>query len=165
MRARKREISEKYKSFRLQPDSLYSSRLIKTFFNKFIKKGEKALSRKHILSALTRYRSSIRRPQLFFGLLRLFYRLRVQFILGQRRQGRVMLNVPIPVKRNKRDVLNLQTLYRAISDRRERSLSERIQLELSDLTFQPRQSTTMRARNAHLTKVYEERVYMEKRWK
>jgi ribosomal protein S7 len=163
MRARKREISEKYKAMRLQPDSLYSSRLIRTFFNKFIKKGEKALSRKHTFTALTHYRSTIRRPQLFFGLLRLFYRLRIQFILGQRRQGRTMLNVPIPVKRNKRDVLNLQTLYRAISVRRERSLSERIQLELSDLTFQPRQSTTMRARSAHLAKVYEERVYMDKR--
>jgi len=163
MRARKREISEKYKSFRLQPDSFYSSRLIKTFFNKFIKKGKKALSRKHLFTALTLYRRTIRRPQLFFGLLRLFYRLRVQFILGQRRQGRTMINVPLPVKRNKRDVLSLQTLYKAIANRRERSLSERIQLELSALTFQPRQSTTMRARNAHLAQVYEERVYMDKR--
>lgn len=163
MRARKREISEKYKSFRLQPDSFYSSRLIKTFFNKFIKKGKKALSRKHLFTALTQYRRTIRRPQLFFGLLRLFYRLRVQFILGQRRQGRTMLNIPIPVKRNKRDVISLQTLYKAITNRRERSLSERIQLELGALTFQPRQSTTMRARNAHLAQVYEERVYMNKR--
>lgn len=163
MRARKREISEKYKSFRLQPDSLYSSRLIRTFFNKFIKKGKKALSRKHLFTALTQYRRTVRRPQLFFGLLRLFYRLRVQFILGQRRQGRTMINVPIPVKRNKRDVLSLQTLYKAIANRRERSLSERIQLELSALTFQPRQSTTMRARSEHLAQVYEERVYMYRR--
>jgi ribosomal protein S7 len=163
LRARKREISEKYKSFRLQPDSLYSSRLIQTFFNKFIKKGKKALSRKHIRTALTGYRSTIRRPQLFFGLLRLFYRLRVQFIIVQRRQARMLINVPVPVRRNKRDVLSLQTLYRAITARRERSLSERIQLELSSLTFQPRQSTTMRARNTHLAQVYEERVYMDRR--
>jgi len=163
MRARKREISEKYKSFRLQPDSFYSSRLIRTFFNKFIKKGEKALSRKHLFTALVRYRRTIRRPALFFGLLRLLYRLRIQFILGQRRKGRTMISVPIPVKRNKRDVLNVQTLYKAIANRRERTLSERIQLELSALTFQPRQSTTMRARSAHLAQVYEDRVYMNKR--
>lgn len=163
MRARKREISEKYKSFRLQPDSLYSSRLIQTFFNKFIKKGKKSLSRKHMRSALASYRRSIRRPQLFFGLLRLLYRLRVQFILVQRRQSRNLINVPVPVRRNKRDVLSLQTLYKAIINRRERTLSERIQLELSSLTFQPRQSTTMRARNAHLAQVYEERVYMGRR--
>jgi ribosomal protein S7 len=165
MKARKREISEKYKSLRLQPDSLYSSRLIQTFFNKFIKKGKKALSRRHILTALTNYRSTIRRPQLFFGLLRLLYRLRVQFILVQRRQARNLINVPVPVRRNKRDVLSLQTLYKAITSRRERLLSERIQLELAALTFQPRQSTTMRARNAHLALVYEERVYMDRRWK
>jgi len=163
MRARKREISEKYKSFRLQPDSLYSSRLVQTFFNKFIKKGKKALSRRHIFIALTSYRSGIRRPQLFFGLLRLFYRLRVQFILVQRRQARNLINVPVPVRRNKRDVLSLQTLYNAITSRRERALSERIQFELNALTFQPRQSTTMRARNSHLALVYEERVYMERR--
>lgn len=163
MRARKREISEKYKSFRLQPDSLYNSRLIRTLFNKFIKKGKKALSRKHLFTALARYRRTIRRPPLFFGLLRLLYRLRIQFILGQRRRGREMINVPIPVKRNKRDVLNVQTLYKAIAGRRERTLAERIQLELDALTFQPRQSTTMRARNAHLALVYEERVYMNKR--
>jgi small subunit ribosomal protein S7 len=165
MRARKREISEKYKSFRLQPDSFYSSRLIRTFFNKFIKKGKKGLSRKHLYTALTRYRSTIRRPQLFFGLLRLLYRLRVQFILRQRRKGRIMLNVPFPVKRNKRDVLNIHTLYKAVIARRERTLSERIQLELSDLTFQPRQSTTMRAKDAHLAQVYEERVNIYRRWK
>jgi len=163
MRARKREISEKYKSFRLQPDSLYSSRLIRTLLNKFIKQGKKSLSRRHFFAALAQYRRAIRRPQLFFGLLRLLYRLRIQFILGQRRQGRTMLNVPIPVKRNKRDVLNLQTLYKAICNRRERTLSERIQSELSDLTFQQRQSATMRARSAHLAQVYEERVYMDKR--
>jgi small subunit ribosomal protein S7 len=165
MRARKREISEKYKSFRLQPDPMYSSRLIQTFFNKFIKKGKKALSRKHMRTALTSYRRTIRRPQLFFGLLRLLYRLRVQFILVQRRQARALINVPVPVRRNKRDVLNLQTLYRAITSRRERSLSERIQLELSDLTFQPRQSTTLRTRNTQFAQVYEERVYMDRRWK
>jgi len=163
MRARKREISAKYKSFRLQPDALYSSRLIRTFFNKFIKKGKKALSRRHVYLALTRYRSTIRRPQLFFGLLRLFYRLRIQFLLVQRRQARKLINVPVPVRRNKRDVLNIQTLYKAISIRRERTLSERIQLELGVLTFQPRQSTTMRERNTHLSNVYDERVNMERR--
>lgn len=163
MRAKKREISEKYKAFRLQPDSLYSSRLVQTFFNKFIKRGEKALTKRHLFRALIGYRSCFRRPQLFFNLLRLFYRLRVQFLLAQRRQGRKFINVPIPVRRNKRDILSLQTLYRAVSDRRERTLSERIQLELNALTFQPRQSTTLRTRNAHLALVYEERVYMDRR--
>jgi len=163
MRARKREISEKYKSLRLPADSHYDSRLIQTFFNKFTKKGKKALARRHISSALMRYRSHFRRPQMFFALLRLFQRLRVQMIIVQKRQGRNLINVPVPVRRNKRDVLNLQTLYKAITSRRERTLSERIQQELSALTFQPRQSTTLRAHSAALHQVYDERVYMERR--
>ena len=163
MRARKRAISEKYKSTRLQPDSYYDSRLIQTFFNKFIKKGKKALSRRHMVSALTRYRTLFRRPQMFFAMLRLFQQLRVQMVVVQKRQGRNLINVPVPVRRNKRDVLNLQTLYTAITARRERTLSERIQQELSALTFQPRQSTTMRARSTALRQVYDERVYMERR--
>lgn len=163
MRARKREISEKYKSFRLPADSHYDSRLIQTFFNKFTKKGKKALARRHMSSALVRYRALFRRPQLFFALLRLFQQLRVQMVIVQKRQGRNLINVPVPVRRNKRDVLNLQTLYKAITSRRERTLSERIQQELSALTFQPRQSTTLRAHSTALHQVYDERVYMERR--
>jgi small subunit ribosomal protein S7 len=163
MRPRKREISEKYKSFRLQPDSFYQSRLIQTFFNKFTKKGKKSVARRHVFTALVRYRALFRRPQLFFALLRLFQQLRVQFVLAQKRQGRGIINVPVPVRRNKRDVLNLQTLYVAIASRRERTLSERIQQELSTLTFQPRHATTMRNRNNALQQVYDERVYMERR--
>jgi len=90
-------------------------------------------------------------------------RLRIQFLLVPRRQARKYINVPFPVRRNKRDVLNLQTIYKAVAARRERTLSERIQLELLALTLTPRQSTTLRARNAHLTQVYEERVYMDRR--
>lgn len=56
MRAKHRELTEKYKAFRLQPDSLYLSRLIQTFFNKFTKKGKKALARRHLFTALTRFR-------------------------------------------------------------------------------------------------------------
>lgn len=36
-----RDLTGKYRAFRLQPDALYQSRLIQTLFNKFIKKGKK----------------------------------------------------------------------------------------------------------------------------
>jgi len=163
MRPRNQELSEKYKSFRLQPDALYHSRLIQTFFNKFTKQGKKSLARRHMFKALVLFRSLFRRPQLFYVLIGLFQQLRIQFILKHRRQGRKLINVPFPVRRNKRDVLNLQTIYNAVNNRRERTLSERIQQELSALTFEPRQSTTMRARNTHLQLVYEERVFMDRR--
>jgi ribosomal protein S7 len=163
MRARKREISEKYKSLRLRKDSLYDSRLIQTFFNKFTKKGKKALAKRHLFNALGVYRRSFLHPALFFVLIRLFYRLRIQFIIVLKRKARKIENVPVPVRRNKRDVISLQTLYKAISTRRERTLPERVQLELNALTFYPRQSPTMRAQNAHLISVYDARVNMEER--
>jgi ribosomal protein S7 len=163
MRPRNTQLTEKYKSFRQRYDSLYDSRLIQTFFNKFTKKGKKALARKHIARALAGFRSSFRRPKLFYALLRIFQRLRIQFLLVQRRQGRTFLNVPMPVRRNKRDILNIQALYKAICGRRERKLEERIQLELLALTFEPNQAPIMRAQSAHLAQVYVERVYMDRR--
>jgi ribosomal protein S7 len=163
MRAKHRELTEKYKAFRLQPDSLYLSRLIQTFFNKFTKKGKKALARRHLLTALTQLRFTLRHPQMYYALLRIFHRLRIQFLLASKRKGRNLISVPVPVRRNKRDVLNIQTLYKAVTSRRERALSERIHLELTSLTFKHRQASTVRARSAHLSSVYTERVYMEER--
>ena len=163
MRARPRDLTEKYKAFRLQPESLFLSRLVQTFFSKFTKKGKKALARRHIYQALTQFRLILRRPKMYIMLLRIFMRLRVQFLLPLRRKGRQLVAVPVPVRRNKRDVLNIQALYRAIQKRRERSLSERIALELTALTFKHRQASTIRQRSADLRKVYEARVDMDLR--
>lgn len=165
MRARPRDLTEKYKAFRLQPESLFLSRLVQTFFSKFTKKGKKALARRHIYQALTQFRLLLRRPKMYVMLLRIFMRLRVQFLLPLRRKGRQLVAVPVPVRRNKRDVLNIQALYRTIQKRRERSLSERIALELTALTFKHRQASTVRQRSADIRKVYEARVDMDLRWK
>lgn len=138
-------------------------RLIQTFFNKFTKKGKKALARRHLFTALTQFRFTLRYPKMYYALLRIFHRLRIQFLLASKRKGRNLISVPVPVRRNKRDVLNIQTLYKAVTSRRERALSERIHLELTALTFKHRQASTVRARSAHLSSVYTERVYMEER--
>ena len=121
MRAKHRELTEKYKAFRLQPDSLYLSRLIQTFFSKFTKKGKKALARRHLFTALTQFRFTLRHPQMYYALLRIFHRLRIQFLLASKRKGRNLISVPVPVRRNKRDVLNTQTLYKAVTSWRERA--------------------------------------------
>lgn len=125
MKKRYRDLTEKYKSFRLQPDSLYLSRIIQTLFNKFTKKGKKALARRHITLALTRFRFSLRRPRTYNALTRILRDLRIQFLLLPKRKAKQILDVPVPVRRNKRDILNIQTLYNAITKRRERDLSER----------------------------------------
>lgn len=163
MRARHRELTEKYKAFRLQPSALFLSRLTQTFFNKFTKKGKKALARHHMHIALTQLRMHTRRPNMYHTLLRIFRRLRIQFLLAARRKGRKILEVPVPVRRNKRDVLNIQTLYNAITRRTERALSTRIYLELLTLAFNYRNSPIVRQQSAHLSRVYDERVNMEYR--
>ena len=163
MRARHRDLTEKYKAFRLQPEALFLSRLIQTFCSKFTKKGKKALARRHIYQALRQFRLLLRRPLMYVMLIRILMRLRTQFTLPLRRKGRQLIAVPVPVRRNKRDVLNIQALYGAIKKRRERSLSERIALELTALTFKHRQASTVRQRSADYRKVYEARVDMDLR--
>jgi ribosomal protein S7 len=163
MKTKYRDLTEKYRSFRLQPDSLYLSRTIQTLLNKFTKKGKKALARRHLLTALSRFRYTLRRPRTFNALTRILRSLRLQFILLSRREGKKILDVPVPLRRNKRDTLNIQTLYNAITRRRERGLFERVEQELLALSVDRSQSATLRQRNAYMSKVYEERVNMEKR--
>ena len=163
MKTRYRDLTEKYKAFRLQPDSLYLSRIIQTLFNKFTKKGKKALARRHIMLALSKFRFTLRRPRTFHALTRILRDLRIQFLLLPKRKGRKIIDVPVPVRRNKRDILNIQNLYNAITRRRERDLAERWEQELVELTVARTQSATLRQRNLQMLKVYEERVNMEER--
>jgi small subunit ribosomal protein S7 len=158
-----RDLTEKYRAFRLHSDPLYSSRFIQTMFNKFTKKGKKALARQHIIRALTQLRYSFRRPKMHIALLRILRILRMQFILVAKRQGRNILEVPFPIQRNKRDIMNLQMFYSAVNKRRERSLHERLEQELLELTLHQKQSATLRQRNNYMQRVYTERVNMEKR--
>lgn len=125
MRTRYRDITEKYKSFRYQHDSLYLSRVVQTLFNKFTKKGKKALARRHTLLALSNFRFTLRQPRTYNILLRILRELHVQFLLLPKRKARKILDVPVPVRRNKRDILNIQTLYNAITRRKERDFNER----------------------------------------
>lgn len=163
MKAKHRDLTEKYRSFRLQPDSMYLSRTVQTLLNKFTKKGKKTLARRHLLRGLTQFRFTLRRPRTFNVLTRILRSLQLQFILLSRREGKKLLEVPVPLRRNKKDILNIQTLYSAISRRRERTLSERLEQELIALTVDRSQSATLRQLNANKARVYEERVNMEKR--
>jgi ribosomal protein S7 len=157
MKKRFRDLTEKYKLFRLQPDAVYLSRPIQTLFNKFTKKGKKALARRHIHLALQNFRYSYRRAS-FHLIRRILRNLRRPLALVSCRKGRTVVNVPVPVRRNKRDVENLQVLYKAIRIRRERDFAERIEQELISLTTKHAQSPTLRARSASLRAVYDERV-------
>lgn len=125
MKTNFRELTAKHKALRLRPDALYLSRTVQTLFNKFTKKGKKALARRHIISALTRVRYLLRRPALYHVLIQTYRGLRVPFKLVARRKGRKTLEVPVPLRRNQGEAMISQSLYNAISRRHNRRLSER----------------------------------------
>lgn len=158
-----RDLTEKYRSFRLQPDSQYQSRFIQTIFNKFTKKGKKTVARRHIARALKQFRFSLRRPRLFNLLVRTMESLNVPFLLVPTRKGKTILDVPTPVRRNKRDILSIQTFYSAVKKRKERTLVERLEQELLSLTLRQEQSVTLRQRSQLFARVYEERANLDYR--
>jgi ribosomal protein S7 len=162
---RYRDITEKYRTFRLQPDAIYQSRLIQTLFNKFTKQGKKTLARRHVHTALKIFRFQLRRPGTYSTLLRILRSLRLQFILIAIRRGKQILDVPTPIRRNKRDIMNIQTFYNAVKRRRERTLPERLEQEFITLTLDAEHSPTLRQRNLYLLKTYEERANIDKRWR
>ena len=163
MKTRYRDMTEKYKTLRLQPDSLYSSRTIATLFNKFTKKGEKARARRHIRAALQEFRFTHRRPQTFNRLTGRLQDLRVQFLLVSKRKGSKIIDVPVPVRRNQRAVLNIHTVYNAVRKRDERKVSERFGQELLALVVNRNQSSTLRTRNIQISAVHDERANREAR--
>lgn len=158
-----RELTEKYRTFRLQPDPVYQSRIIQTLFNKFTVGGERKTARKLIYKTLQRLRYSLRRPVVYYVLLRLLKSLRVQFTLVSKRKGKEILAVPVPVRRNKREVMNIQVFANAVRKRQEQRFDERLLQELTSLTLRKDQSPTLRQLAQALYKVYEERTNMDKR--
>lgn len=154
-----RHITDKYKSTRLQPDALYSSRLRQTFFNKFTKKGKKARARRHIRKALQIFRCTYRRLRRLTVLNQRFARRHRQFLLVARRKGSKRISIPVPVRRNKQDTRALQTFYVAVTGRGERELYNRRTQEL--YTLSPASTTaskTVMALSKHNAKAYEERT-------
>jgi ribosomal protein S7 len=158
-----RDLTEKYKSFRLRPDEQYQSRFIQTIFNKFIKKGKKATARRHILLALKQLRFNVKRPRTFNLIIRTIESLNVPLLLVPTRKSKEILDVPTPIRRNKRDTISVQTFYNAVKKRKERELFERIEQELLTLTVRQEQSATLRQRNTLLHRIYEERANLDYR--
>lgn len=163
MKKQSRSLTEKYKIIRLRPDHFYSSRLFQTVFNKFIRKGKKAVSQKLLFVSLSAIRYVIRRPCIFNYLLQILQSLRAQFILLPRRKAKKILNVPVPVRRNKRDLISVHTLYVSILKRKERLFYKNINSELLSLTIDQAASSTIRGLSNDKYQVFEERVNMDLR--
>jgi ribosomal protein S7 len=160
-----RDLTEKYKGLRLIPDVIYHSRLIRTLLNKFIRSGKKATARRHAYKALAALRHLLRQPRLYNTLLRVLRSLKLQFSLIAQRQAKQIIEVPTPIRRNKADIMNIQTLFKNIKNRRERALFERICQEMLALTLERNHSSTLRQKNAYIKRTYDERVNIDQRWR
>jgi ribosomal protein S7 len=165
MKKRFRDLTEKYKTCRLQPDPLFQSRMMQTLFNKFTKKGKKSLARRHIVKGLAQLRMVYHRPRTSNALTRIIRSLHVPMLLVDRRKGKTIESVPVTVRRNKRVSLALTALSNAVRARRERALHERIQQELLAVTAGAAQSTTIRTQTAAKRLQAEERANYERRYR
>jgi ribosomal protein S7 len=158
-----RDLTEKYKTLRLQPDAIYQSKTIQTLFNKFTIGGEKKTARKLIFTSVQRLRYSLRKPTTYNVLMRLLKSLRIQFMLVAKREGKKIVDIPVPVRRNKRDIMNIQIFANAVRKRQDRAFSESLHQELITLTLRKDQSPTLRQLALASHKIYEERTNMQKR--
>lgn len=158
-----RDLTEKYRTFRLQPDALYQSKTVQTLFNKFTIGGEKKTARKLIFTSIQRLRYNLRRPTVYNVLMRLLKSLRVQFMLVAKREGKKMIDIPAPVRRNKRDIMNIQVFANAVRKRQDREFTESLLQELVTLTLRKEHSPTLRQLALASHKIYDERTNMQKR--
>jgi ribosomal protein S7 len=162
---RYRDLTEKYRSFRLQPDAIYQSRYMETFFNKFTKKGKKMTARRHFATVFRKLRFEIRRPRTFNFIFQTLENLNSPFLVTPVRRGKTVEEVPTPIRRNKRYILNVQTFYNAVFRRKEKTFSEKMQQELLELTVNKQQSATLKDRNAFFFKIHDLRANLDYRWK
>lgn len=165
MKTRYRDRTAKYKSCRNQPEVLFLSRTLQTFFNKFTKKGKKSLARRHFTKARVELRYSLRLPLARVVLQQSLRKLETPISLVYFRKGNTRENVPVPSRRNKKKSPGLQTLYVARQQRRERDFSERIRLERFSLRGPANQSGVRRAHSLQNSILYTGRVNTKRRWR
>lgn len=105
----------------------------------------------------------VRRPPTFELIFQILQAVQVQFTLALKREGRKMIEIPVPIRRTKGEVGAMQTIYRAVTARNDFSLAERVTQELVSLTAGQEHSPTLRNKSLLLYKVFDQRVNMEKR--
>lgn len=163
MKARFRDRTAKAKHRRHPVDSLFGSRIIQTFLNKFTKKGKKALARRHLIQARSGICLSVRAVQISLLLKRTFISLESPIALLYTRHGKTREVVPVPSRRNKKKSSGLQGLYNGRQQRRERDFSERLRIERLALTGPANQSSVRRAHSAQQSILCTGRVNRDRR--
>jgi ribosomal protein S7 len=165
MTKRYQKLAKNFKFFRGRLDAMYSSRVVKLLFNRFIKKGKKHFSYNQLLLAFARLRTYYQNISLFRLLIYLVRTLRIQFFFRQRRQGQVFITVPLIIRRNRFLRWSIRFIASAIKDSKERRFCDRVFREFWLSLLYPSQSHIMNRYYTHLKTVYTERVFFQKRWK
>jgi len=130
----------KYKILRKKQDVYYESRLLKTFFNSYIKRGQRGTASRSLASAMCKFRQQTSHSKAFdWTFSDLLLQVRRPIVLVRRRVGAQYTYVPdIATTGFKRDELGVNALYK--STRRvegHRLLEDRVATALVDIFDKP----------------------------
>jgi ribosomal protein S7 len=81
------------------------------------------------------------------------------------RKGKGVFVAPVPVQRNKRETMAVQTFATAVVRRSERSFTKRVENEIVSQTTDPLHSSTLRARDSLFSAAFENRADEYRRWR
>jgi ribosomal protein S7 len=87
--------------------------------------------------------------------------MRIPMYLPYRRVGKIMEPAPTPVRRNRRDVLNMHLIYASIKTRPEKELVERVEGGLISMNSSKFRSPEQRKQTQMIRRIYDERVNLD----
>lgn len=163
MVARRRNLRAGYQALRHRRDPLFLSHFFQTLVNKFNKKGKKPLAKHLLVSLFAHMRIYLTRVPVAVTLAQLTYAFRLQLALVARRKGKKILQIPTPVARNKRQILNTQFLVKVLLDGKGHGLSGILQRNLSDLILPSGRARALLAFDKVYEELHENRVWFDKR--
>ncbi|MEY2425979.1 MAG: small subunit ribosomal protein [Actinomycetota bacterium] len=115
----------------LSPDPIYQSQLVTQLVNKVLSRGKRSLAERIVYDALTQIEKSTGTEPIA-TLKRALENTKPQLEVKSRRVGGATYQVPMEVRRERQTTLAIRWLVGFARSRRERTMTERLALELMD---------------------------------
>ncbi len=115
----------------LSPDPIYQSQLVTQLVNKVLSRGKRSLAERIVYDALTQIEKSTGTEPIA-TLKRALENTKPQLEVKSRRVGGATYQVPMEVRRERQTTLAIRWLVGFARARRERTMTERLALELMD---------------------------------
>ena len=115
----------------LSPDPIYRSQLVTQLVNKVLSRGKRSLAERIVYDALTQIEKSTGTEPIA-TLKRALENTKPQLEVKSRRVGGATYQVPMEVRRERQTTLAIRWLVGFARARRERTMTERLALELMD---------------------------------